>query len=177
MDTFFLKNGEEAKIEIWDYLQLKEYIEEEPPIYQKSNMDYAIEGFTLLRPFLTHRMEQERWDEVYVINDKLSEFEIQDKQLIDKLAYTRSITASVDNKLAGILICQWGKWDQDFWHYHIRFVDVHEDYKNQGVATELFRQLDKSDFLKGRILKLGMLTVDGTEFLVDVIERELKAED
>jgi len=176
MDSFFLKNGLEAKIDIWDYHQLKEFTKQDLPTY-KQNRELIFEGFSFLRPYLTYQMEKEWKDTVYTIGDHLSKFEIQDQQLLDKLAYTRSITASVDDTLIGILLCQWGKWHEDFWHYHIRFIDVHKDFRNQGVATELLKQFNDTEFLKGKILFMGLLTKDGHDYLKHVIEKELKAED
>jgi hypothetical protein len=178
MDKLYLKNGREAQISIWDFRQIEHFASQNLPTYDLNNMgDKSFVGFAYLGPSLPYDLKRVDPKHVYSEETDLSPLEIQAQTDLRKEEYHRAITASVDQALVGILTCQWVKFHEDFWHYHVRWIDVHEDYKNQRVGTNLVRALDDVEFVKGKILSLGMLSIEGTDHIARVIKRDLKARD
>ncbi len=162
MKEFLLKNGNTAQIDTWEFDQIKEYVSKSIPTRNLNNMsDKAFIGFAFFGPNLARDLLRVDPD-----NDYPQRFKEH-----------RAVVASVDGEVSGLIVTQWVKFSLPFWHYHLRWIDVRKDYKNQGVGTNLVNYLDKQDFVKGKPVFLSMLTQEGELYIAKVIKRELKAKD
>jgi GNAT superfamily N-acetyltransferase len=177
MDAFTLKDGRVARIAIWGIDEIAEFASRDIPTYDLNNMgDKAFLGFAYLGPSLPEDLRRVDPDHDYARASNLSPMEVQPDGGLPKEMYHRMVTASVDGKLAGIRVCQWTHFGR-FWSYHGRWVDVHEDYRNLGIGTGLVRAVDQADFLKDKILRIGMFSPLGGMYMKNVLQRELKALD
>jgi hypothetical protein len=180
IDHFSLKGGLEAKLPIWRYPDIESYVEQEHPTYELNNMgDKAFSGWAYFGPSLAYDLEHTDMRNDYDTSDaqELSPLEIQTPGGQGKKNYHRAIVATLGGEPIGITVCEWTKFSSDYWNYHLRYIDVDETYKNQGVGTNMIRALDEADFLKGKILKTSMFSQEGHRFIRHVMQRELKAED
>lgn len=180
MADFNLKSGEKASLFIWNYQDIEAYTSQDLPTYDRNNMGAkAFVGWSYFGPSLACDLKRVDPDNNYACVDvqELSPLERQTHLGLNKEDYHRAIIASLEQKPVGILVCQWVKFTSAFWHYHIRYIDVNQDYKNQGIGTELVKTLDTADFLKGKILEHGFFSPEGSEFIEHVMRRELKARD
>lgn len=162
MKEFSLKNGTEGLIETWKINRIKEYVSGDIPLRNLNNMgDQSFEGFAFFGPSL--------YKDLLRVDPNNNYFRREVKH--------RAVVASVGSEPIGIVALQWVKFYMPFWHYHLRWIDVREDYKNQGVGKNLVRYLDKEGFLKGKVLFLSMLTNEGSLYIAKVMKRELNARD
>mgnify|MGYP003998478119 FL=1 len=177
MSKVALKDGRKIEITQLDFSQLEELVSQDLPTCDINGHDRSFEGFRYLGPHNTLDMEWLFEENKYEEETKLTPLEDNARPLQNKEFYHRALAAYDDDQLAGILICQWNKGRNDFWTYHIKFIDVHEDYKNLGVGTHLTKALDQANFLKGHILKRGISSDQGKAYIAHVMDRELKAKD
>ncbi len=162
MKEFCLKNGTPAQIDTWNLDRIKEYISREIPIRDLNNMgDKSFIGYAFFGPQLASDLMRVDPDNNYS----------------QRFQNHRAVVAMVGEEAIGLIVSQWVKFSVPFWHYHIRWIDVHKDYKNQGVGTNLTRYLNDADFLKGNVLLLSMLTKEGSLYIAKVMKKELKAKD
>jgi GNAT superfamily N-acetyltransferase len=95
--------------------------------------------------------------------------------------FDRALIARVGPCVVGILCCQWKQISIDdkqrFWAYQLAFVDVHESWRDRGLSSALIRELDKQEWLRGKILHLSSYTPEGFRRLRKVVSRELRAEE
>jgi GNAT superfamily N-acetyltransferase len=177
MSNLALKDGREIELKILDFSQLEELVSQDLPTYDANGYDKIFEGFAYLGPFKAIDMKRLYRKKKYEQEINLSFLEIHPQPLQSKDTYHKALAAYEQDQLAGILVCQWIKGKNPFWTYHIKFIDVHEDYKHNGVGTHLTKALDQADFLKGHILQKGTYSHDGKKHIAHVMERELKAKD
>lgn len=162
MKEFYLKNGTPSQIDTWGIEQIKDYVNQEIPTKTLNNLgDKSFVGFAFFGPNLASDLM--RVD--------------PDNNFAERFKSHRAIVATIDNQAVGIMVTQFVKFSLPFWHYHIRFIDVREDFKNQGVGTNLTKYLDQEDFLKNKVLFLSMLTSEGSMYIAKVMKKELKAKD
>ncbi len=173
MKKVTLKNGIEAKLDVWNYYELSDYILENQNLFNKISGFRSL-GRSSLR-YLNNLLNIREYSQC----EDLSPLEIQklepgeelNRKFIYDRTYTRSIVA-FDSKLIGILICDWiNNGKPDFWRYHVHYVDVHVDYRNIDVATNMIKALDEADFLKSKILQTGMYSQDGHAFIKKHFDR------
>lgn len=177
MDEFTLKDGRPARLEVWNLEELEAYASQELEIEEHDNYEKRVyEGFKYFDPGLFYRMKEFDPAKDYSVEEELSPLEEQLDPNLRNTGYHRAIVAFHEETLCGVLVCQWIKRGYSFWHYHIQYVDVRKDYKNIGIGTALIRALDQSEFLKAKILLIGMFSEDGKKYMKQVIKRELKAE-
>ena len=168
----------EYTIEQWDYNQLAEYLAQDHLLDEEKD-GKVLKGFMYLRQELPSRFEnQDPYHNYCSITHKdLTVMEIMRILHKRREQYHHALITKRQHDVVGALIAQWVKFHEEFWHYHIRFVDVREDCRNQGIATKLLRTLNEADFLKQKILYMGMLSVDGERYLRHIVHREMKARD
>lgn len=182
MNKVLLKDGRESKIDIWNFSQLEEYLSREDlPINKKdsrivNDIWSVVEGFFYFRESLAREMKNFDHQNEYK-NENLTPFEIQKQMNLPRVDYHKTIVVSLNDSPIGILFCQWIKCHGSFWQYHIRFIDVHRNYKNLGVGTNLVKTLDQSKFIKNKILAIGEFSEEGEEYMKHTLKRELKAKD
>ena len=178
MNKFVLKNKQEAEISFLDFKDIEVFCSQDLPIQDMPGTQTVVfKGFSYVRPSLPYYLKHVGSDKEYFLETDLSPLEVQAQKNLKRVDYHKAITASLDDSLLGMLLCQWTKSGWDFWHYHIRFVDIHNDYKNQGIGTKLIQELDKAEFIKGKILLIGMLSEQGRDYMRNVVKRELKGKD
>lgn len=162
MKEFNLKTGTPGVIETWKMDQIKKYISQEHQTRDINNMgDQSFVGFAFFGPNFYRDLQRVDPDNNYFRRE----------------VNHRAVVAKADSQAVGIIALQWVKFYMPFWHYHIRWIDVHQDYKNQGVGTNLVRYLNKADFIKGKVLFLSMLTREGQMYIAKVMKKELLAKD
>lgn len=182
-----LNNGEPIEISIIGFSELQKIVESLKSTNVKvkflaefSRHQREFAGFTYLNTATIHDLKDFTYE--YRSARDLSPLEIQADSGLPNTEYHRAITATTQGNLVGILICEWIKyperWNQTFWQYNIKFIDVHEDekWRKKGIATSLIKELDKADFLDSKILRVGIYSELGKEHIKKVIDRELKAE-
>ena len=99
----------------------------------------------------------------------------ENMSLLDK-EYHRFVVASYDDEIIGILVSDWIKdLRYPFWSFRIGFIDVHNDYKELGVGTNIISALDKADFLDSKIVRIGNFSIEGELYILPVINKSLKA--
>lgn len=178
MKEFVTRNNEKVQINIASYKKIEHLSSQKLPTYDLNNMcDSAFVGFAYFGPRLPFDLKKVDPDHDYSKETNLSLLEIQPQKNLKEENYHKAITASVDQTLVGILVCQWVKFSNDYWHYHTRYIDINKEYKNQRVGTNLIMALNQADFVKGKILYQGMLSVEGSAYIARVVKRELKAKD
>lgn len=178
MKEFVTRDNEKVQLDIASYKKIEQLSSQKLPTYNLNNMgDCAFVGFAYFGPTLPFDLKRVDPDHDYSKETKLSRLEIQPQRNFKKENYHKAIIASVDQTLVGILVCEWVKFSNEYWHYYIRYIDIHKDHKNQSVGTNLIKTLDQSDFIKNKILYLGMLSEEGEKYIAPVIKRELKAKD
>jgi len=171
MKKFVLKDGRKIDVDTWGFKRLKEYVSGLPTC--RKGMSSVLEGFAFFGPTPLYHLESFK-DEKYSEASNLSLLEIQQDRTLPNQKYHRALVALHESVLCGIFLCDWGKRPFDFWKYHTKHLDVHEDYRNLGVGTRLVKSLDQADFLESKILQIGTYTVDGENYIQKVMERELK---
>lgn len=89
--------------------------------------------------------------------------------------FDKAIVARVGPCMVGILYCEWLRLprDEPLWGYNFSFVDVHQSWRGNGIATSLVRHLNTEPWLKGKNLCLTCYTALGQERLAHVLAREL----
>jgi ribosomal protein S18 acetylase RimI-like enzyme len=178
MKEFEQQLSNNLQIRIVDSEQISRLASEPLPTYDLNNMgDRAFVGFAFFGPRLPHDLKRVDPDNDYSREQNLSPLELQFPGGHTKDKYHMAIVATEGKKTVGIMVCQWVKFSFDYWHYHVRYIDVHKEHKNQGVGTKLMKALNHSDFVRGRILLLSMLTKEGSQYIAHVAKRELKAKD
>lgn len=162
MKEFNLKNGTPAQIDTWNFDQIKDYVDRKIPTRNVNNMDdKSFVGFAFFGPHLASDLMRVDPD-----NNYPQRFESH-----------KAVVATVENEAIGLIVTQWVKFSLPFWHYHIRWIDVHKDYKNQTVGTNLTKYLNDEEFVKGKVIFLSMLTQEGGMYIAGVMKKELKAKD
>lgn len=162
-----------AALEVWAVRQVKEFL---LGFDQKAlNSNDRPPGFSIFnRRFIT----RERYSEVYPDPDTCPLWQRQPTGGRCSGEFDRALVARVGPCVAGILYCEWKQIgvDRKFWAYHLAFVDIHESWRDRGLSSALIRELDKQEWLRGKILQLSGYTPEGLTKLRNVISRELKAE-
>lgn len=178
MHKIILKNNQEAVIDTWSFYKLEDYVSQDLPVSKTLSRGRVVfQGFTFLRPNLAWEVRRYDQEHDYSKEKQLSPLENHLDINKPREDYHKAIIAKQDESLIGILLCQWVKSPGGFWRYHIRLLDVHEDHKNQGVASNLVRELNQADFIKGKILQRGESTIEGQMHLTKLMKHELKAQD
>ncbi len=159
MKEFLLKNGVPAQIDTWKLDRIREYSSRDIPTRAINNMgDKSFVNFVFFGPNLPSDLMHVDPDNNYP----------------NRVDNHRAIVATVEEEVVGLIVTQWVKFILPFWHYHIRWIDIHNDHKNQGV-TNLTKYLNDADFLKGKAFFLSMLTQEGGMYIAKVMKKELKA--
>lgn len=163
-----------ASVEVWNVRQVREFLLGfDPGAFDRHGRP---PGFSLFnRRFIT----REQCSDVYPEPHSCPEWQRQSIGGRRSGAFDRALVARVGPVVAGILYCEWRqiKSDCSFWAYHLAFVDVHESWRDRGISSALLRELDKQEWLRGKILQLSGYTCDGATKLRKVVSRELKAEE
>jgi ribosomal protein S18 acetylase RimI-like enzyme len=171
-----LKDGRIVTIECWDFEDLKKHTLYKTDSEQKKNGNKMFDGFSYYGSDLINDLQGVN-TERYCKAQGLSDFEKQEDPSLPNEHYHRAIVALQDQKLIGLLICQWTNNRYfPFWLYHMKFVDVNREFQNQSVATHLVEELDRTEFLDHKILYLGIFSNPGKRFLKPVCDRILNAE-
>lgn len=178
MKEFEQQLHESLQIKVIDLEQISRLASIPLPTYDLNNMgDKAFVGFAFFGPRLPYDLKRVDPDHEYSKAVGLSSLEQQFPGGHSKEKYHRAIVASEGSKTVGILVCQWVKFSFDYWHYHVRYIDVLSEHKNRGVGTNLMKALNGADFIKEKIVLLSMLTKEGGQYIAHVAKRELKAKD
>jgi GNAT superfamily N-acetyltransferase len=90
--------------------------------------------------------------------------------------YDRALVALDRGNVCAVLFCVWIKDSLPFWRYHLRWLDVHEEYRNRGVGSAMLEALDGAKFLSGKILQLSCFSNEGRSFLRRAIGEKLTAQ-
>lgn len=184
MENIILKDGTEAFLDIWNFKDLESYVSSQKLRKEESRSYYHVKGFRFLSNTAVQNLLY-RGEHIFT-GKNLSPME---KQVISGLAkekYVNSIVALCDDKLIGIMVCNWvrdsnfktsdlRKDQLPFWRYFTEFLNVHDDYQNMGVGTAIIKYLDDSKFLDNKILQLSVYNENGTAHAKPIVERELKA--
>lgn len=173
---YFLFMDKSVNLNVWDYFDLKNYLGLNHELMETEGFLHTIKGFDLLRLEIIDQLDRENEFD-YSKAEGLTSFEIQNEKKIKTSHYSKSVAAFHKDDLVGITILKWGKNEFPFFNYKFRIVDVHNDYRNQGIATRMIQFLDKSSFLKNKILTHGEFSPDGYNYLEKIMERELHAKD
>lgn len=162
MKEFLLKNGASAQIDTWGFNRIKDYVSRNIPTRNLNNMgDKSFVGFAFFGPRLASDLE------------RVDPYNNYPNRTDDHAA----VVATVEEEAIGLIVIQWVKFGLPFWHYHIRWIDVRQDYKNRGVGTNLVKYLNEEEFIKGKVLLLSMLTKEGETYIAKTMKDELKAKD
>ncbi len=147
---FLLKDGRRAHLEEWNYDDLAEFVTRKSHPLEERPGKTVIKGFSYLRPSLADDLRETDKTNPYSSEKNLSEMETQPDNSCPNESYHRAIVAkdSETGAVMGATLLVWKKDDRNFWRYRARFVDVHSDYKNNGVGTALVQAIDGADFLK-----------------------------
>ena len=139
---FQLKDGRSARTEVWSFSQLEAFLETAETT--GSSLVTRVAGFSYMCPNLPRliKMYGGRRD-VYAEEEKLSPMEMQEDRTLPNEQYSKSVVALHEGKPIGFLTCHWLKDNIPFWRYYLRHVDTHSDFRNQGVATQLFMTRDE----------------------------------
>ncbi len=172
---FNLLDGREARIETWNFSQLEGFLEQGNSIHQVLDVN-VIDGFTFLGLHNISEIRREGRNYQYDQELRLSPLEQQPQRGLPNDAYHRSLAARVNDTVVGIALYQWIKGYGSFWRYFLRFVDVHEDFRAQGIATNIFRSTNCAPFLCHKILQYSAYTPLGKKCLSRVKQRELDGE-
>jgi len=163
-----------VRYEIWNISKLAKYIQNnESEIFEKG-MRIIFQGFQYFGPNIISKISRFNKEKYSLSN--LSVLEVQKEFDSNPIFYARFIVAILNSKIVGIIACQWIKEDNTklpFWRYHEKWVDVHEDFRKQGISKNLIKLLDKSDFLKGHILQRSVTTNVGVSFFQRKVESYL----
>jgi hypothetical protein len=177
--SFRLRSGKDARIEVWDYEKLRHFSSQGRPTDNRYNNECAFfEGFSLFGTHTQYKLMGFDRDAPYSREERtLSPPEIQEDRTRSNAEYCKSLVALERDEVTGLLVLPWVREPYSFWHYRIQFIDVHDSYRNERVGTNLVKALDKSDFVKGRIVRVGGFSEDGERFIKKVIKTELHARD
>lgn len=185
MENIILKDGTEANIEIWNYKDLDIYVSSQKMKSDEKWKYHHVKGFRYLSEIAVQNLLYR--GEPFFNGKNVSEMEKQDISRLPKENYTRALAALCDEELIGIMVCNWvrdnnceksrylGINQLPFWRYFVEFLNVHEDYHNKGVGSELIKKLDDSKFLNNKILQLSIYNEDGDRFARPIIEKKLNA--
>ena len=177
-ETVTLKDGMQARIKTWDLEDIRSFTRDNlDAVIVRNGGLHVYEGFRFLRPSLPAEIERTDPRNRYEEELYISPLEHQEDGSGPKENYHRALAGTIDGTVVGVFLCQWAKFSSGFWHYHARFLDVHEDHKNKGIGTVLVKALDQSDFIKGKILYIGRYSEEGREHIEHVIDREMSGED
>lgn len=177
MEQIILKNKRSIDIDIWNYEQFKSFAEK-LPTYEEGSHSF-FQGFTIFSPqmFDITRIWARNKNR-YSDAKNLSPLEIQADRALPNEAYDRIIVALQGDNLLGYYSFIWHKEDYyNFWRYKTHVLEVKKDFRSQGIATHIIKTLDRADFIKNKILQLGMYTFMGEKYARKIIEKELKARD
>lgn len=141
--------------EIWDLNRLYIYLNQSKLKFSNDKKN-VIDGFTFFNKNLIYDIQNYN-KEKYILNN-LSKFEIQSDYNSNPSYYARFIVALSNKKVVGILALQWIKDDLPFWRYHEKWIDVHIDYRMQGIAKRIYQILDNVIFLKEHILQWSVFS-------------------
>jgi|GEM_PF-5785105 len=170
-----LKDGRPLEIRTWNFGNLERFVASSYwPSHYRNHSWRIYDGFTFFGPDAAVNLRMHDPDNQYRVNPLLSPLERQEWTL-PKTSYHRALVASLDGQPVGILLCEWLKCYNPYWSYHLNYIDVREDTKNLGIGTSLLRKLDRSRFLKRKILRVGWATEEGRKHIMPVVERELRA--
>ncbi|MFP4523576.1 MAG: hypothetical protein ACOCQQ_02785 [Candidatus Nanoarchaeia archaeon] len=138
--------------------------------FNDSSNDSLVKGFSLLRKDVASRRLYLNRDEVYSLDDSLHTFERQGKQKEKTCDYDVNIVARSDSDLLGILSFKWthfhfSRTKKDSWLYFTRFIDVREDVRDRGLATDLLSFAAQYDVLAHKIIRFGTFTVEGERYV------------
>ena len=146
MNEAELKDGRIITIECWNFDDLKAHTLSRTRSERKERRATMFEGFNYYGSNIIddlRRVNTERYSEAR----GLSDFEKQADPNLPNEQYHRAIVALHDQKIIGMLLCQWTNNRYfPFWLYHMKFVDVNREFQNQSVATHLVRELDRTHF-------------------------------
>jgi len=174
MPNFSFKDGREGEIVTWGFKELKQCTDFDWPTEVTGTWRH-IHGFGYFgEPQIRHIETYIKVD--YSKEESLSPMEVQNGTKLKTADYHKALVALSEGDLIGVLLLPWMKDRCPFWRYQIQIIDVHKDFRNQGVATALIQELEISSFLDNKIIQRGPLTPDGAEYSDKVFQRLLKAE-
>lgn len=175
MSEVELKDGRIVAIKCWDFDDLKKHTLDKTDSEQKKCRNTMFDGFSYYGSNTIDDLIAVNTDN-YSQARGLSDFEKQEASSLPNEDYHWAIVALHDEKIIGVLICQWTNNRYfPFWLYHMKFVDVNKEFQNQSVAAHLVKELDKAEFLDQKILYLGIFSHPGKRFLKPVCDRVLNA--
>lgn len=163
------------EIQIWDNQQIKDYISKKDrkidisPDYHK----VRYEGFNFFGPkFISDMFNEMEIGNLYRVNRL---YDLDPKRHFTR---DRAVVNLDGSEINGILSLIYGNFYFDFPHYQINFLDVHEEKRNQGIATNLVRSLNDAPFLFGEKLAISGYDYSalGRRYAKHVLERELTGE-
>lgn len=158
MQILTLRDGRTGYTDIWNMRQLERHVlSEERPIEMHNHWP-IFSGFKFYRKTIAEELKYE------MLDDKIAEYQPTPYKL-NPYSWKHKAIVAFCGGLQGIMICQYSREFFNEGGYHIRFVDVHKDYKRQGIASSLVSRMENSDFIKGHILYCTNPTQDGLGFL------------
>jgi len=176
-NIFELKDGREVTIDTWGYNQLKDFVKNSGVQVVQTGMNYHLDCFRYLGPSAMQSLESYNSRNYFNSSENLTKLELQENMNLFDTDYHRALCIFDEDDLIGIIICEWiNDSHYPFWCYHINFIDVHTEYKNLGVGTNLMKALDKANFLDSKVLQRGQSSEEGSLYISHVAERELNAE-
>ena len=162
----------EPSIELWHLPTLAAFLSSIPR--EQYDAKLRPPGFGILnRRFLRRSDVAER----YPSPDALPKWQRQERGECSSSEFDRALIARLGSEVIGIVHCEWKRCTlgHDFWAYELALVDVHEAWRERGIATSLLRALDEQSWLSGKILKMTSFTPLGRERLPGVLKRHLRA--
>jgi GNAT superfamily N-acetyltransferase len=171
---FKLKDGREAHTEIWDADKLGRFLNGCTGI-RDYRLKEKIPGFEYLQKNDAIDFKIRAGPE-YAEAIDLSDLEKQDVMGLPNWDYHRTLAAICEGELAGMWLFRWRNFYGGFWRYQSRFMDIKDEFRNQGIGTAMVKTLHQADFIQGRIVECGGFSDDGERYIKKVIAREMTAE-
>lgn len=136
--------------------------------------DAVVSGFEFLRRD-SASLRMNSWDSSYKINNRsLKNFEKQSVQHDLDWKYDFGVAATTDSEILGIHLFQWVQSsfsNQKIWLYKSRFLEVRDDYRHKGIATDMLEFIEQDEIVQNKVVRFGRFEPDGLKYLPNVINR------
>eukprot|EP00919_Chromeraceae_sp_WS-2016_P078581 GHVR01186243.1.p1 GENE.GHVR01186243.1~~GHVR01186243.1.p1 ORF type:complete len:223 (+),score=28.76 GHVR01186243.1:237-905(+) len=127
-----------------------------------------VKGYTYLNKdiaTLPDRLQELEYNYSSILNQSFEKQEITKSHRFD---YDFSIVARKEDKIIGIIALEWKKTelgDKKIWNYNNRFIETHEDYMAQGIATKLLTELEKTQDIQEKVVRFGTYSKEGKSYI------------
>jgi GNAT superfamily N-acetyltransferase len=162
----------EPSIELWQLPNLKAFLSSIPRELYDAKLRPP--GFDILNRRFLARSEVA---DSYPSPEALPQWQRQERGECSSSEFDRALIARHGSEVVGIVHCEWKRCTlgEHFWAYELAMVDVHQAWRERGVATSLLQALDEQSWLSGKILRVSGFTPLGRERLPGVLKRHLRA--